>query len=513
MKGQPIIIKTGHDCRIAVQDFFSKSIQMFSEQGKTVGTFSLVTNGPAHAAALHPNGSDYIFLPFEDPGDGGCFQELAPGDQYEESNDFLLTMEKVPDVERTCHPFIIDDSHGELMHSIYTTLEHGLIFIYFSDNITEENRYYLAVFTTAEHGFEKLYQVEAPGNLILAVDEFSQKLAVISTGNQGYQAVILGRDKPVFADNTGDPGYMLSLPSFDSVMGCYKPTGEMNAAKLAFMMQIKNCTDSEFNDLIFRMQDPAANDPDKIVAFINALEHLLYFELAKEMKAWFQHYYPHHPMSLLEAASAAIREREWWKVVSLLEKVCLDDLDDGTACHICHLLGMGLFAQGHIERALYTWKKGADYERGHCNLAPYITYSEVALMSPKKRKKASAKNNISRTVNFFEIVDAYLLNEEWLEAVSIMEKYNVLSSSDLQVLARFAEAYLHQRVVPGEMRWFCKVVALAYYCERHRDRFISYNQVLPPHIEVWSEGRLNDTVSRAQQWLDLQPGPAETKKD
>jgi len=134
-------------------------------------------------------------------------------------------------------------------------------------------------------------------------------------------------------------------------------------------------------------------------------------------------------------------------------------------------------------------------------------------MSPKKRKKLSAKNDISRTVNFFEIVDAHLLNEEWFEAVSIMEKYNVLSSSDLQVLARFAEAYLHQRAAPGEMRWFCKVAALANFCENHRDRFINYNQVLPPHIEVWSEGRLNDTVSRAQQWLDIQPGPAKTKKD
>jgi hypothetical protein len=513
MKGQPIIIKTGDDCRIAVQDFFSKSIRMYSEQGKTIGDFSLVTKGPTHAAALHPNGSDYVFLPFEDPGDGDFFQEVAPGDQYEESNDFLLTIEKAPDVERTCQPFIIDDSHGELMHSIYTTLENGLIFIYFGDNITEENRYYLAAFTTAEHGFEKLYQVEAPRKLILAADEFSQKLAVISTGNQGYQAVIPGRDKPIFADNTGDPGYKLFLPSFDPVMGCYKPTGEMNAAKLAFMMQIKNCPDSEFNDLIFRIQDQAANDPDKIVAFINALEHLLYFELAKEMKTWFQHHYPHHPMSLIEAASAAIREREWWKVVSLLEKVRLNDLDDGTACHICHVLGMGLFAQGHIERALYTWKKGAAYERGHCNLTPYITYAGAALMSPKKRKKASAKNDISRTVNFFEIVDAHLLNEEWLEAVSIMEKYNVLSSSDLQVLARFAEAYLHQRVVPGEMRWFCKVIALANYCEMHRDQSMSINQVLPPHIKAWSEPRLNDTASRAQQWLDIQPGPAKTKKD
>jgi hypothetical protein len=511
VKGQPIIIKTGDGFRIAVQDFFSESIQMFSEQGKKTGTFSLATKGPAHAAALHPNGSDYVFLPFEDPDDGDCFQELAPGDEDEENNDFLLTIEKAPDGEGTCQPFIIDDSHGELIHSIYTALDHGLIFIYFGDNSTEESRYYLAAFTTSEHGFEKLYQVESPGKLILAADEFSQKVVAINTGNGGYQAVILGRDKPVFADNAVDPGFKLSLPSFDRLMTCDAPTGAMNAAKLAFMLQIKNCPVSEFDDLLLDMTQPDDNDPDKIVAFINALEHLLYVDLAKDMKTWFQKNYPGHPMSLIELASVAIREREWWKVVTLLEKVCLDDLNDGTACHICHLLGMGLFARGYIERALYTWKKGATYDRGHCDLAPYITYAGIALMSPKKRKRkmVSAKSDILRTLNFFEMVDVHLLNKEWLEAISIMEKYNAPSSYDLQVLARFAEAYLHQSVVPGEMRWFCKVVALATYCEMHSNKSMNINQVLPPYIEAWSELRLNDAASRAAQWLDTQPNPAE----
>ena len=121
----------------------------------------------------------------------------------------------------------------------------------------------------------------------------------------------------------------------------------------------------------------------------------------------------------------------------------------------------------------------------------------------------SAKSDILRTLNFFEIVDVHLLNKEWLEAISIMEKYNAPSSYDLQVLARFAEAYLHQSVVPGEMRWFCKVVALATYCEMHSNKSISINQVLPPHIEAWSEPRLNDAASRAAQWLDIQPNPAE----
>ncbi|NIM10557.1 MAG: hypothetical protein GTO45_01055, partial [Candidatus Aminicenantes bacterium] len=387
LKGHPTVINTGGDCRIIIQDYVSKSIQMFSEQGKTIGTFSLATEGLVDAAAMHPNGSDYVLLPFKAPDDS-FFQEPTPGDQYEEENDdFLLTLEKVPDVEGTYRPFIIDDSHGEAMHSIHTALDDGVIFVYFGSDIRAESHYYLAAFTPGENGFEKLYQVEAPNKLILAADEFSQKAAAINIGRGGSQAVILGRDKPVFADNTGDPGFNLSLPSFDAFMTCNTPTGARNAAALAFMAQIKDCSPRAFDDLVLRMKRPGYNDPDKIAAFINALERLLYTDLAKEMKTWFQEKYPDHPLALIELATDALQEQKWQTVISLLEKVSFTPLDEGTACHICHLLGMGLFARGDIERALETWEAGAAYEGGRCDLDPYITYAKIALMAPKKRKK------------------------------------------------------------------------------------------------------------------------------
>ncbi len=505
MKGLPIVINTGGGFRVAVQDYASKSVQMVSEQGKTITTFSLATDGPVNAAALHPNGIDYIFLPYQDPGGPGYFEEYAPDDEYEDENDFLLTIEKVPDVEGTYKPMIIEDSHGELIHSIHTALDEGLIFIYFGNGSFKEAYYNLAAFTSTEHGFEKLYQVEAPGKLILAADELSQKVVAINPGNRGSQAVILGRDKPVFADNTIDLEFNLSLPSFEGIMTCDIPTGAMNAASLAFMSQIRTCSADEFDALVLGMNPPDEKDPDKIAAFIYALERMMYNELAREMRTRFRKIYPDHPVALIELATEAIRERKWRKVIFLLEEVSLAGLNEGTASHICHLLGMGLFAEGNIEGALDTWKEGAAHENIRCDLEPYITYAEIALMSPKERKKISAKSDISRALNFFEAVDALLLNKEWLEAISIMEKYNAPSSHNLQVLARFAEAFLHQSAAPGELRWFCKVVALANYCGKYGDKYMSSNPVLPPQIEIWSEQRLHDTASRAAQWLDIQP--------
>lgn len=508
MKGHPIIINTGGGYRIAIQDYISKSVQMVSEQGKTITTFSFATNGLVNAAALHPNGVDYIFLPYQDPGDSGYFQELAPDDGYEDEDDFLLTIEKVPDVEGTYTPMLIEDSHAELNHSIHTALGDGLIFIYFGNGNFKEASYNLAAFTSTEHGLEKLYQVEAPAKLILAPDELSQKVMAINLGICGSQAVILGRDKPVFADNTIDLEFNLSLPSFDSLMSCDLPTGAMNATSLAFMSQIRTCSADEFDALVLGMNPPNEKDPDKIAAFIYALERMMYNELARKMRTRFRKIYPDHPIVLMELATEAIRERKWRKVISLLEEVSLAGLNEGAVCHICHLLGMALFAEGDIEGALDTWEKGAAYENIRCDLDPYITYAEIALMSPKRKKKISAKGDISRTLrtlSVFETVDARLLNKEWRDAISIMGKYNVPSSSDLQLLARFAEAFLHQRVSPGELQWFCKVFVLATYCENHNDKYMSNNPVLPPQIESWSDQRLNDLESRAAQWLKSQP--------
>jgi hypothetical protein len=235
---------------------------------------------------------------------------------------------------------------------------------------------------------------------------------------------------------------------------------------------------------------------------------MMYSELAREMRTRFRKSYPDHPVALIELATEAIGERKWGKVISLLGEVSLAGLNEGTACHICHLLGMAMFAEGDIEGALDTWEKGAAYENIRCDLAPYITYAEISLMSPKRIKKISANNNISRTLrtlSVFETVDARLLNKEWRAAISIMEKYNVQSSSDLQLHARFAEAFLHQHVSPGELQWFCKVFVLATYCENHSDKYMSNNPVLPPQIESWSDQRLNDLASRAAQWLKNQP--------
>jgi hypothetical protein len=509
LKGHPIIINTDSGFRIAVQDNVSRSIQILSEQGKTMDTFFLAANAVLTAAVLHPNGSDYIFLYFKIP-EGLYLKDLATRSGHEEGDEgdddnFLLNMKKVPDREGACNPFIIDDSHGRMWHSIYTAQDNGLIFIYFGMGDFKAPTYGLAAFTPGEHGFNKLYQVELPGNLRVTTDEFSQKAAAINRGKGGFQVVILGPGIPVFADNTGNRVPDLSFPLFSLLALFNIPTGAMAAKILAFMQEIKFFSHGKFNELVSALNQSDESDPDRIAALIYALDNTYCTDMGRDLRIDFHQKYPHHPIVLMELASAAALEWKWQEVISLLEGVSLAGLDDGTASHICTLLGIALYNENKIRKAFDIWEKAADYKEGHYNYEPYSTYSRIAAMKPKKRRKEIARKPVLSLLNLIETVDAHLLNEEWFEALSFMEMHDFLSSNDLQLLARFVEAYLHVRVVIGEPQWFCKFIALANYCQKHNNRNMSCNQVFPPYIETWSDQRLNDTASRAAHWLDIQP--------
>lgn len=501
--GFPKIINMGGEFRVAIQKTFAKSVQIYTERGKSVENYEFKTAGSVNAAALHPNGSDFVFLPYDDSGTFfDPFLDIT-NDNENQEGDFLLTIDVRPDIEGKNKPIKIENSHGELRHYIFTSLDTGLIFIYFGDNSAEMTRFNLAAYKPSKKGFVPLYNIRAPQNLILCCDEFTRQVVVISYQNNRLRAQVLDEHMPVFERDNGNSNQRHVLPSFDrSWWPCNTPTGAFNAASLAFMMQIRHCSPEERLITMRKMKQTHANNPDEFAAFIYALERMLQIDEAKAMKMWMREHYPDHYRVLIDLASEAAGKQKWQEVISLFEEVSRTDLDEGTACHICHLLGMSYFIEGDIKTALTIWEEGATYEEGGCDLGPYITYAKLSLMSAKKRKKYKGGNEIQKRLYFFETVDAHLANKKWHKAIEAIEKNNDLESSDLQILARLTEAYLHQDYIHGEMQWFYKVLVLADYCEKHEAAHFRKNQVLPPYIGMWSDSRLADLATQASQWLE-----------
>jgi hypothetical protein len=499
--GMPIIINMGGEFRVSDQNVLSKSVQVYSERGKLVDTYDFKNAGAVNAATLHPNGVDFVFLPFDDAG--AFFDPLLEvTNNNEEEGDFLLTFDVRPDIEGKNKPFKIENSNGELRHFILTSLDAGLIYIFFENDSLEVSSVNLAAYKPSKHGVVPLYNISAPKNLFLICDEFARQVVAISYQNNRFRAQVLDEHMPVFEHDKNNSNQEEVLPSFEPRRGfCGAPKGIFNATALAFMMQMKNCSPEERLKTMRKMKQTHDNNPDDVAAYIYALERTLQLNEANAMKVWMREHYPDHDRVLIDLAAEAADEQRWPEVISLLEGISRSVLDGGTARHICHLLGMGHFIQGDVKTAQKILEEGSTYE-GDCDLDPYITYARLSLLSANKRKKYERKNEIQKRLHFFETVDAHLANKKWHEAIVAIEKNDDVKSSDIQILARLTESYLHQDFIHGEMRWFYKVIVLANYCEKQQGASFRRNQVLPPYIEMWSDSRLADLATQAAQWLD-----------
>lgn len=492
----PMVINTGGHFRVVVQNTATKTVQSYSERGKAVESFAFKNYQTIDVAAIHPNGNDFVFLPFDDHGIMEPIQEI----DGEQQDDLVLTMEVRPDLQGKYQPLRIENSSGDSPHSIFTSLDSGIIFVVYTDAFSKDLQYILAAFKETQQGFERLYEVKVPEKLVLTCDEFSRHVAAMNFQGSRVQAVVLNENPPVL-----DFGIHVSnkrvMPEFRTdFYACNHPKGPINAMSLADSIKIKNWTAKELNDAISMMKQPGSNTPDEIAAFIHALEHSCLFEKAKDMKKWMRTQHPNHYSVLLDLAVEAGREKKWPQVISMIEGISRSDLDDGTACHLCHLLGIGYFIQGEIERAQNIWMEGTTYEDGQCDLSPYLEYARLSLMPAKKRQKQTS--DMAKDLNLFESVDNHLANKRWGEAIETIEKNEASSKTELQMLSRLTWAYLNQNLIPGEMPWLFKIIALANYCEGYNNKFIYDNKVLPPYIGSWPEIRLNDIARQAQQWLD-----------
>ncbi len=134
-------------------------------------------------------------------------------DDESEKEDMRLTMEVMPNADKTRHPLKIEGSSGEWAHAAAVSLADGLVFIFFyDDSSTRGGR--LMAFRPTEHGFERLYQLDAP-SLGFATDEFSRKVAAMYIRGDETRAILLDEKKPVFAPVDVTPRRDVSFPSFD----------------------------------------------------------------------------------------------------------------------------------------------------------------------------------------------------------------------------------------------------------------------------------------------------------
>ena len=491
--GFPIIINCGGEFRIAMTSYKSKSVRMFSESGKLIDTYTLKTSIVFHEAALHPNGVDIVFMPYED-----TISDTS-GEDSKDGEDFPMTLEVRPDVQKKNKPIKIPDTNGEAIHSLFTSMEAGIIYTYFENHSKANGRYNLAAWKPSEQGLTMLYRVPAPRNFIYATDEFSKRVAAIEISNTRLKAVILDEHPPEFDLDLYRTDHEMDIPSFNPPWSCSSPTGPLKAISLALVAKMQFSPPKDVYRTIDEMKENAG--ADEIAAFADALAVMNYYEQSRDLESWMKETYPDHYIVQIKLAEDALKKADWQGVIIIISGIDFEgNGDDGSHRHSCHLLGMAYFATGDVKKALNAWKKGLQCENGKCDLRPYIEYAELSLLSPQEREKRKAGSSIAKMLNLFDIIDDHMSKGEWDAIITLIESDYNMERSDEQILARLAQAYLNMKYETGAVRRFGKIISLVNYCNRfnksHKSRFC-----LPPCIETWSNKRLNDVFVEAEHWL------------
>ena len=492
-----LLIPVNHGGRfeVAMADWHQKTVRICTEKGKTVQTILFEEPRILDGAVPHPNGVDYVLLTHKDLE----FHDPMTDTAYDgdESDNAALTVRATPDPDKKIAPLVIDDTDGEYRNTMAILNNTGIIFVYFMSH--EGSDAGLLALKPSKEGFDPIYRVPAPKKLIIFSNEHSDGLVAIGPSSAGLKAVRLDAHPPSFEGMVGFEEMRYFFPSFDAIWECDVETGAFKAETLARTLQLK-----EIRQLFYPEQlknTKFLNDPDQVAVLIRALGYMGRWDEAKYLRHWLKNYHPGHCRVLMEAAKNAAKKQDWPRVISLLEKVVPRDLDDGTARHRCHLLGMAYFAEGDAEKALRIWKRGKRYKDGRCNLDPYIIYARLSLKDEKQRKRSRIGEDMKRGLALFETVDQYMNSGDWKSVVMTMESAGALAIPDLQLQARLARAYLNQDLNPEEPRFICKLLVLADYREKYHETIFRKNQPLPSHLETWSEARLKETENEARDWL------------
>ncbi|MBW2111562.1 MAG: hypothetical protein JRH00_09020 [Deltaproteobacteria bacterium] len=494
----PIVVNRGGYFEIIMPDRDERVARVYSEEGRAIEAFQFGRFRVVSRAAIHPNGVDYVFLTYENREEIDFFEEFTDENDGQDP-DFIVALETRPDVSQGGEPVRIEGLHGELYSVMASSRDAGIIFVYFASGSRIDEGMNLAAYRASERGFDLLYQVSAPERLILFSDEGSRRVGVFG-GNKEMQAMVLDERPPVFDDlgNSREKGYY--FPMVESIWLCDVHTGVFHADVLATALMLRDCSYKRFHEYLTEIK--RSNDPDRTATVLFALKRSLRVDEAEELKIWMEERYPDHCRVLFEKAKRAAKERNWPETISLLERITPHDLDDGSACHRCHILGMAYFAEGRVKSALSIWEEGTRYEEGQCDLDPCITCARLSLMSEEERKKTRIRDDMRRGLDLYEAVDQYMKINDWDRVIAVVESADALESSDIQLMARLARAYLSQEVLPGSVRFMCKVLVLANYCELHEDAYSRKDHIFPTCIEVWPDERLRETARQASEWLD-----------
>ena len=485
---------------LADSGFASGAVQMYSSRGRITGELPLNTLSIIDGVLMDMEAGEYIFLMSTDMDTDEIIQAFGGGKSGRDKDEKFACIARIAMDGTVIESHIIDDVQPEFIKMMHRGGRTGLIF---TGSFTGET-VFLQAWEKGDQGLRKLYTVPLPPWVIFVNDELSQELVMINTLSDGHQLFLLDRQPPECREKKGNPFLVDDIPDNTVLIHCKPPTGKMNATKLACIARMRSQEGLNPAEEVRRIKSD--KNPDSILACIYALQSPEgSYRIGSDLNAWFIRHYPDHPYSKVQLAEDAIQGKNWTECVELLEGLLQEEVYDGLACHICHVLGLAYLGTGEPAKAKATWEKGLTYTKGICKLAPLINYADQAL-AIMGDNEGMAGVALPELLHLSIRVEDAFKRKAWLEVVETLEPYALHTIQDIQLLARFAGAFLHLETGADQVRKLGKIMTLAFFCQKLvKQEENEMETLFVPLVSSWPDTHLEELGERAEAWLGEYP--------
>ena len=469
------------DYPIADASFGRPSLTLYtSENGRGTDIRTKLKERP-HDVVVHPDGRRIVILTdqWDDLGEepqGIALQVLEAGGEVTE-------------------PWFLADDDGDAHHGMATTLESGLMFVLSG---TFGGKFEISALRFGPTGPGIVWQVPVPRSTILLQEPGSMTVAALCSTHQGISVTKLGPHAPRLPQDRTD--IETPIPNLDAFTTCGGPSGKVNARALALTKLLHEVPQRDRQDWQNRYVQKHGADAVAIWALALAFQELGDWKALKRVleRALAQH--PRHAGLAVLAADQARNSDGWGRVRELLEDCALDGIDENTAQHWHHLMGLAYLSSGEFERARAVLLDGSRCERGSCNLAPFL---ELVTPLPDPLEPADwddTKSPLRQLQGAIREADHCLARNDAKGALNAMNRPVVFRTREKQSTARLAEAFLANPPTDDE-GGLRMAVTLATFLAQHRRVDTSLGRDLRVPGITWSRQHLDELAEHCRDWL------------
>jgi tetratricopeptide (TPR) repeat protein len=326
-------------------------------------------------------------------------------------------------------PSPIDDLSGGIVIDVATDMDAGRVFVLHEIGGAR----FLVALRAEDAALAPLYRAAVPHRSALLADATTPAPRLLVIGRGAFRVLPLGAAPP---DLPPDPAPLpcVRVPPVRAIaLSCHPHEGPRPEAVQRIAQALRQPHASFQREIACFLR---RDDPDELYDAARAFELIDAVHEAEELDRRAFQRHPTHPLHRLQAARFHAAIGAWGKVRSALRGVDEARLDDASARHFAHLLGLALLDAGEHAEAHQVLLRGRS-RPGPCELDELI-----AIAAPPGSPIDEPSRPVRELLDRVAAADARLSASDPAGALALLDDVLVWEACELQSMARLARAAL-----------------------------------------------------------------------